>query len=130
MGNIKLVILESPYAGDILANVAYARRCLKDCTLRGESALASHLLLTQVLDDTNVDERALGLAWRSVAHYSVFYTDRGWPNGMIAALRSALAERRPLKLRALDGAVQFPDPFDISNDLFGAVDLSKAAAYA
>ncbi|CCD94627.1 hypothetical protein BRAO375_3660021 [Bradyrhizobium sp. ORS 375] len=134
MESIKLVILESPYAGDIFANVAYARRCLKDCALRGESAQASHLLLTQVLDDTNVDERALGialgLAWRSVAHYSVFYTDRGWSNGMIAALSSALLERRPLKLRALDGAVQFPDPFDISTDLFSAVDLSTASAHA
>jgi hypothetical protein len=26
----RLVILESPYAGDVEANVAYARRCLRD----------------------------------------------------------------------------------------------------
>lgn len=31
---MKLVILESPYAGDVEANVAYARRCVRDSLLR------------------------------------------------------------------------------------------------
>jgi hypothetical protein len=30
------VILESPYAGDVSANVQYARQCLRDSVLRGE----------------------------------------------------------------------------------------------
>lgn len=30
----RLVILESPYAGDVEANVAYARRCVKSVTFR------------------------------------------------------------------------------------------------
>ncbi|MBB4377074.1 hypothetical protein [Bradyrhizobium sp. SBR1B] len=81
MQSIKLVVLESAYAGAVDDNVAYARRCLKDRALDGESAQASHLLLTQVLDDTKLDERAmgiaLGLAWRAVAHYSTFYTGGG-----------------------------------------------------
>lgn len=134
MQSIKLVVLESPYAGAINDNVAYARRCLKDCALRGESAQASHLLFTQVLDDTKPDERALGialgLAWRAVAEYSVFYTDRGWSNGMKAALNSAIAEGRPYKLRALDGAVKFPDPLLLPLHLFEEVDHSKAPAHA
>ncbi|MGX9428031.1 DUF7768 domain-containing protein [Bradyrhizobium sp. LeoA1S1] len=134
MQSIKLVILESPYAGAVNANVAYARRCLKDCALRGESAQASHLLLTQVLDDKKPDERALGialgLAWRSVAEYSVFYTDRGWSNGMKDALDSAIAEGRPYKLRALDGPVKFPDPFLLPLHLYEAVDHSMAPAHA
>lgn len=108
----KLVILESPYAGDVEANVAYARRCAKDCAYRGEAVSASHLLYPQFLDDTIAAERAmgieLGLAWRKVADYSVFYTDRGWSRGMLDALRSATEEKRIVRMRALDGFVQSP----------------------
>lgn len=87
----RLVILESPYAGDVEANVAYARACLLDSLARrGEAPIASHLLYTQVLDDTDPDERAqgiaAGLAWRTVPGVlPVFYTDRGWSRGMLAA---------------------------------------------
>ena len=31
---MRLVILESPYAGDVELNVAYARDCLHDCLMR------------------------------------------------------------------------------------------------
>jgi len=114
--SIKLVILESPYAGEVNANVAYARRCLKDCALRNESAQASHLLLTQVLNDNDPAERelgiALGLAWRKAADYSVFYTDRGWSKRMLTALESCLDEMRPFRVRALDGKVRLPYPTD------------------
>lgn len=41
---MKLVILESPYAGDVCRNVDYARQCLRDCLLRGESPIASHFV--------------------------------------------------------------------------------------
>ncbi|HEY0329631.1 MAG TPA: hypothetical protein VGC77_11085 [Rhodopseudomonas sp.] len=82
--------------------------------MRNESPQASHLLFTQFLNDKKPDERALGialgLAWRKVADYSVFYTDRGWSSGMLAALDSALEEGRPYILRALDGPINLPDP--------------------
>lgn len=80
------VIIESPYAGDVEANVAYARECLLDSLRLGESPLASHLLYPQVLDDNTPDERAqgiqAGLDWLDVADLQVFYLDRGWSNGM------------------------------------------------
>ncbi len=44
---MKLVILESPYAGHVDANVAYARMAMHDSLLRGEAPIASHLLYTQ-----------------------------------------------------------------------------------
>jgi hypothetical protein len=129
MQGIKLVILESPYAGEVNANLAYARRCLKDCALRNESAQASHLLLTQVLDDNKPDERALGialgLAWRKAADYSVFYTDRGWSRGMLAALESALDEKRPISLRALDGEVQLPCVGDLPRPVYAAIHVLR-----
>ena len=108
---MRLVILESPYAGDIPANVAYARACLRDALLRGEAPIASHLLYTQrgVLDDALPAERQLGidagLAWRRVAEASVVYVDRGVSLGMrygIAAARSAGLPVEPRSLFGLD----------------------------
>lgn len=109
---MRRVILESPYAGQVFENVTYARRCARDCARRGESVLASHLLYPQFLDDNDPEERALGialgLAWRPLAEYSVFYTDRGWSRGMLAAYRSAFSEGHGVVLRALDGPVLKP----------------------
>ena len=67
---MRRVILESPYAGDVEENVAYARAAVRDSLLRGESPIASHLLYTQpgILMDDVPDERRLGieagLAWQ------------------------------------------------------------------
>lgn len=106
---MKLVILESPYAGDIKANVAYARACVRDSLLRGEAPIASHLLYTQpgILDDAVPDERAhgiaAGLAWRAVAHATVVYTDRGITAGMQHGIDAARAAGLPVELRQLEG---------------------------
>src|SRR5690606_3550939 len=42
----RLVILESPYAGNIDLNIDYARAAVRDSLSRGESPIASHLLYT------------------------------------------------------------------------------------
>lgn len=92
---MKLVILESPYAANaektVQEHIDYARLCLRDALGRGESPIASHLLLTQdgVLDDSDKWQRALGieagLAWHRGADYAVFYEDMGWSRGMLNA---------------------------------------------
>ena len=86
----RLVIIESPYAGDIKRNTAYARRALLDSLRRGEYPIASHLLYPQVLDEAKAHERQMGidagLAWREVADAAVFYVDLGMSPGMLAAL--------------------------------------------
>mgnify|MGYP003659026266 CR=1 FL=1 len=85
---MRLVVLESPYAGDIKKNEKYARDCMRDCILRGEAPIASHLLYTQpnVLDENIPTERSLGIAmgfmWGRHADCVVFYTDHGMSNGM------------------------------------------------
>lgn len=58
-----LVILESPFAGDIEKNLKYARKCMRDCFMRGELPFASHLLYTQdgILNDDLPKERMLGI---------------------------------------------------------------------
>lgn len=111
---MNLVILESPYAGEVSRNTDYARRCLRDCLLRGESPIASHLLYTQpnVLRDSVPAERKLGieagLAWLHVSDYSVFYTDWGWSTGMLNALHLCLRHFRPFRVRALYGKPKGP----------------------
>lgn len=105
---MRLVILESPYAGDIERNVAYARAALRDSLMRGESPIASHLLYTQpgVLRDEVVGERnhgiLAGLAWRRVADATVVYEDLGISRGMAAAIASAEAEGLAIEYRRIE----------------------------
>lgn len=104
---MRLVILESPYAGDVAANETYARACLRDSLLRGEAPIASHLLYTQpgVLDDTIPEERQhgidAGLAWKAVAHASVVYIDRGITRGMQYGIDAATKAGIPVEMRRL-----------------------------
>lgn len=106
---MKLVVLESPFAGDIEQNIAYARRAVRDCLLRGEAPIASHLLFTQpaVLDDAVPGERALGMeagwAWIRVAEACVVYEDRGISKGMEEGIERAALAGCPIEYRRLDG---------------------------
>lgn len=104
---MRRVILESPYAGDIIHNVRYAQACLRDSLLRGEAPLASHLLYTQpgVLRDEVPEERALGieagLSWGAEAEATVVYTDRGISRGMQFGIERAKKEGRPVEYRLI-----------------------------
>jgi len=104
---MRLVIIESPYAGDIEANVSYARACVRDSLLRGEAPIASHLLYTQpgILRDEVPGERQhgidAGLAWRAVAQASVVYTDRGITPGMELGIERAKTAGLAVEYRSL-----------------------------
>jgi hypothetical protein len=104
---MRRVILETPYAGDIEANVAFARACMRDCLKRGEAPFASHLLYTQdgILADGDPKERALGieagLAWGAAAEATVVYQDRGLSPGMTLGVARAKAEGRTIEYRWL-----------------------------
>lgn len=105
---MKLVIIESPYAGEVQANVEYARRCVRDSLARGESPIASHLLFTQpgILDDTIPSERKqgidAGLAWLRVAELSAVYIDRGISDGMKYGVGKAFEAGICVELRRID----------------------------
>jgi hypothetical protein len=109
---MRLVIVESPYAGDVDANVEYARQCVRDSLSRGEAPIASHLLYTQpgILDDLKADERQwgidAGLAWRAVAQASVVYTDRGITKGMEYGIAAAKASGLHVEYRTISGGEQ------------------------
>jgi hypothetical protein len=107
---MRRVILESPYAGDVDANVEYARRCVRDSLGRGEAPIASHLLYTQpgILNDDIPHERQwgidAGLAWRATAEATVVYMDRGMSKGMGYGIEAANDAGVPVEYRWLDDA--------------------------
>lgn len=100
------VILESPYAGDIETNTRYALAAMRDSLERGEAPFASHLLYTQVLDDTDPVEREwgieAGLIWGACADLTVVYTDLGISGGMSYGIAAAESVNRPVEYRSID----------------------------
>ncbi len=109
---MRRVIVESPYAGDVERNTTYARAALRDCLLRGESPIASHLLYTQpgVLDDAIPEERQLGidagLAWGVEAEATVCYVDFGVSAGMKYGIERAEREGRRVEQRTMEMVVR------------------------
>ena len=102
---MKLVILESPFAGDVERNIEYARMCVRHSLSLREAPIASHLLYTQkgILNDNIESERQwgidAGLAWKAVAEKHVFYVDYGMSKGMRYAKRKAKENDIPIEFR-------------------------------
>lgn len=103
---MELVILESPYAGNVELNTTYARECMLDCLKRNEAPMVSHLLYTQCLDDTIPEERDLGinagLAFRKVVNKTVVYMDYGISKGMQYGIDDAIKNKRKIEYRWLN----------------------------
>ena len=110
LARIPIVIIESPYAGDIERNTAYARAALFDCLERGEAPYASHLLYTQVgvLDDSNHAQRergmAAGWAFLRCADRVVVYSDLGVSDGMRRGIQRAEHHGLEIEYRSLPQA--------------------------
>lgn len=102
-----LVLVESPFAGDIAKNIRYARACIHNCLVRGEYPFASHLFYTQtgILRDEIPGERELGinagLAWGKKADKTAVYTDLGMSRGMEYGVKAAAEAGRPIEYRSL-----------------------------
>ena len=102
------VVIESPYAGNIYQrwrNRRYARKAMLNSLGRSEAPIASHLLYTQVLDDGDRTDRAMGinagLEWLSVADAVVVYIDYGISSGMKSAIKLAIELNKPVHYRSL-----------------------------
>ena len=102
---MRRVVLESPLAGEIDRNLAYAWDALADSLRRGEAPLASHLLYTQVLSDAISGERRMGIlaghAWVEVAEALVVYSDYGISDGMKLGIDVAQAYSIPIEYRKI-----------------------------
>ena len=113
-----VVILESPYSGDIPRNIAYAQRCMADSRLRGEITLVPHLLWTQhhlcpdhfVSDyDPKYELKQIGRdvsleqihVLRRLSQMVVFYFDYGLSSGMNDGLKLCKFENIPHEIRTI-----------------------------
>ena len=106
---MRLVVIESPYAGDVERNLAYVRAAMQDCINRGEAPYASHALYTQpgVLNDDDPSERMQGIqagfAWGALADAVVVYTDLGMSRGMTEGVTSATKRNATIEYRTIHG---------------------------
>jgi hypothetical protein len=152
-----VVCIESPYSfeGSAKMNVEYARDCaMHSMRDMGEAPITLHgLLLTLPRrslyspDVAVIYDRRHALECRAsarrVCDMVVFYTDRGWSPGMLAALEECKASNKPYEERRLWGrrhneilegqrrAAMYKECFDLSRPegarASGAVDAVHAA---
>ena len=61
MSREKLIYIASPYAGDIEANISFAKKACRYAIRQGHTPIAVHLLYPQMLDDGDPVERETGL---------------------------------------------------------------------
>ena len=113
---MRRVIIESPFAGpapaDVARNIRYLRACLRDSLLRGEAPFASHAIYTLpgVLDDTNPEERKMGMeagfCWGRAESgiLTVAYVDLGISPGMQEGIGRAKVRGQEVEERRLGGA--------------------------
>lgn len=112
---MKRVILESPFAGNVERNVAYAKLCMKEMLEFDEAPIASHLLWTLpgLLDDNNPEQRRLGIAaghaWLAGAEGVVFYVDFGISKGMEIGIERARAAGVAVFIRQLKNQTELSD---------------------
>lgn len=104
---MKRVCIESPYAGNVTANLEYLRKCLRHSLCNGEAPFASHALYTQpgVLDDDDPEERIqginAGLAFVQCCDITAVYVDHGVSRGMQMGITAAIKANRPVVVRSL-----------------------------
>ncbi len=106
-----LVVIESPYAPtsqiERTRNDEYAHAALLDSIDRGEAPFAGHLLYTQVLDDFNPEQRALGIAlhveFLCRADLIAVYHDLDISPGMTHAIDIAKKLAKPIQYRLIRG---------------------------
>ncbi len=113
----KLVVVESPFGADnindLVRNVAYAMLASRDSFERDEVPLASHLIYTLMLDDTDPAERMkgidAGLAIGSHAELTALYKDLGVSRGMEYGVENAKKAGRVVVSRTLFDADTPPE---------------------
>lgn len=100
-----LTIIESPFTGQLLRNLQYARAALRDSLMRKEAPIASHLLYTQpgVLNDHIPSERELGIKagheWMREAQRCAVYADFRISPGMQLGIERARHFNVPVEWR-------------------------------
>lgn len=136
----RCAVVESPWAHDTAAQQQlhqdYLRAALADAIQRGESPIASHGLLTQVLDDAIPEQRRTGLeaglSWVPHADVVAVYTDLGISTGMQLAIDAGNEAGVPVEYRTVRtaGAGGLARIMDHYRDYERAVQEGPVATYA
>lgn len=135
--NEKLVIIESCRTEDHISGILYARKCVRDSLLVGESPVSFHLLYSQpgVVCDDMQNESFLGVdsrdSWIRRAEKLVLYVNLGFSDDMLKSVRVAEKLNVPVEYRKLEESEQVNLKilfFDAWQDHFGHW-LSGLAAY-
>lgn len=112
-GKVIRVVVESPFGRNVdgskctpeeyARNTRYLNRALLDCLRRGESPYASHRFFPGLLDDTDPEERKLGIAagmvWAGAAQLAAIYADHGVNESMNKAIKKHEENGIPVELR-------------------------------
>ncbi len=111
----KVVLIETPYSGDIEGNIAFCRKCMLDSWKKKEIPIATHLLWTNFhgdfVADDDKDNTVMGREWalqcgdmlrHKKTDLVVFYIDKGWSSGMKHAMEQCLRRNIPREIRYLD----------------------------
>jgi hypothetical protein len=103
------VVVESPFASNVIENLKFARAIMRDCLLKGEAPFLSHALYTQegVLSDQDPEERRIGIeasfAWGHATNKVAVYKNLGISNDMKEAIARHTREGRVIESRYLQG---------------------------
>jgi len=95
-----VIFIESPYAGNVVTNVEYAKAAMLDSIKRGETPIVAHLMFPRAMDDGDPRQRELALRMcrtlRTRCDAVAFYVDLGTSDGM----------RRAMEEAAIDGIIK------------------------
>jgi len=78
MSEHKLVYIASPYAGDVLKNIEFAKAACRYAMRQNCTPVAVHLLYPQFLDDNDLVQRSAGL---TMGHRVLLACDELWVCG-------------------------------------------------
>lgn len=131
----KLVYIESPFKGkdwsETARNVYYARLCVRNSLLRGETPYASHLFFTQtgILSDAIPEERMLGiLAGQAIGDkfdLRAIYEDFGISRGMKFGIKRAQQINQPIDYRKLSEKMNLDEELCKISKIKPSIDLGS-----
>lgn len=106
------IYVVSRYAGDVESNVTAAIRCCQYVIRNGGMPIASHLLYPQILNDNNVREREMGLAFglellAMCDEVWIFSDNTGLSTGMRAEESEAKWRKKPIRYYRLEVTSQW-----------------------
>ena len=117
---MKKVFICSPYRGNVEKNVECARKHARMAAICGYCPVASHLLFPQFLNDSDPDERILGI---SLGVELMKLCDEVWifgsliSNGMAFELQKVRELGLPVRLYSNEGDRIYPETMMIDDRL-------------